>query len=151
MNIIEQFKLTGKVALVTGASRGLGRAIAVGLAQAGAKVAAVSRNMELTEETANEIRRQGGEAIALKADVKSESDVKSMVAAVLKKFGRIDILVIGQMQEDRFIICHSERSEESIFKDRSFATLRMTCDWLPLAFSPLPLNRQGTMRSRTVP
>ncbi len=93
MNIIEQFKLTGKVALITGASRGLGRAIAVGLAQAGAKVAAVSRNMELTEETANEIRREGGEAVAIRADVKNAGDVKSMVDAVLKKFGRIDILV----------------------------------------------------------
>lgn len=92
MDIIDLFRLQGKVAIVTGASRGLGRAMAIGLAQAGAKLAVVSRTQRV-EETASAIVCQGGEALPIKTDVKIAEDVERMVDAVCGKFGRIDILV----------------------------------------------------------
>ena len=93
MNIMEKFSLARKVAIVTGASKGLGRAMAIGLAQAGATVAVVSRTKNLIEDTAAEIIRNGGDAIAVPTDVTSEEDIERMTAVVFEKFGRIDILV----------------------------------------------------------
>jgi NAD(P)-dependent dehydrogenase (short-subunit alcohol dehydrogenase family) len=93
MDVMEQFKLSGQVAVVTGGSKGLGRAMAIGLAQAGAKVAVVSRTTKLIEETASEIRGNGGDAIAVSADVTREDDMERMTAEVCGKYGTIDILV----------------------------------------------------------
>jgi NAD(P)-dependent dehydrogenase (short-subunit alcohol dehydrogenase family) len=87
------FDLTGRVALVTGAARGLGRAIALGLAQHGAAVAIADRLDEAAEETAATIRGQGAIAAAFHCDVAQESEVRHLVAAALAAFGRIDILV----------------------------------------------------------
>ncbi len=93
MGIMDQFSLSGRIAIVTGGSKGLGRAMALGLAEAGAVVAAVSRTKSLIEETADEIIKSGGEAIAVPADVRSEKDIERVAALVADKFGRIDILV----------------------------------------------------------
>ncbi len=93
MGIMDQFRLSGRIAVVTGGSRGLGRAMAIGLAEAGAAVAVASRTKSLIEDTAAEIIRNGGDAIAIPTDVRSEEDVERMVALVVEKFGRIDILV----------------------------------------------------------
>lgn len=90
---MDQFSLSGRIAIVTGGSKGLGRAMALGLAEAGAVVAAVSRTKSLIEETADEIIKSGGEAIAVPADVRSEKDIERVAALVADKFGRIDILV----------------------------------------------------------
>ncbi len=87
----ELFDLTGKVAIVTGASRGLGRAMAVGLAGAGANV--VVTDVLDTSETVEEIKKLGGKAIGIKADVSKKGDVERMVQQTIEKFGRIDILV----------------------------------------------------------
>jgi 3-oxoacyl-[acyl-carrier protein] reductase len=87
-------ELAGKVSLVTGASRGLGRAIAVKLASMGVKVAVNYRSNDL--EAANVIQTivaQGGEAISLKADVAVSEAVKGMLRQVFDKWGKIDILV----------------------------------------------------------
>jgi NAD(P)-dependent dehydrogenase (short-subunit alcohol dehydrogenase family) len=83
-------KLTGKVALVTGAGSGIGRAISIRFAQEGARVAAASRTRETVEETA---QLAGGETLALQADVSDEASVGAMVEKTLARFGRIDILV----------------------------------------------------------
>ena len=83
----------GRVALVTGASQGIGRACALLLAQSGAKVALCARNQEKLDQLANEINSNGGEAAAFKLDVSSEDEIKSVVKAVVAKFGKIEILV----------------------------------------------------------
>ncbi len=83
----------GRVALVTGASQGIGRACALVLAKSGAKVALCARNQEKLDQLANEIHNGGGEAAAFKLDVSSEDDIKGVVKAVVAKFGKLDILV----------------------------------------------------------
>jgi len=87
-------QLDGKVALVTGGARGIGRGIALTLAGEGAKVAVNYRTRaDAAEEVVGRIREQGGGAEAFQADVGSYADVEGMVARVLERFGRIDILV----------------------------------------------------------
>ena len=86
--------LTGKVALVTGASRGIGRAIAIELAHQGAKVAVNFAGNEVkAQEVVDEIKALGSEAIKIKANVASEAEVKDMVKLVTTTFGSLDILV----------------------------------------------------------
>ncbi|WP_324736589.1 3-oxoacyl-ACP reductase family protein [Thermococcus sp. SY098] len=87
-------ELAGKVALVTGASRGIGRAIAVALAQKGANVVInYVRNEEEAERTEELCKEYGVETLVVKADVSNKEEVRKMVERVIKKFGRIDILV----------------------------------------------------------
>ncbi|MGE6738797.1 SDR family oxidoreductase [Allorhizobium pseudoryzae] len=83
----------GKVALVTGAGSGIGRASAVALAQAGARVALLSHTADEIEEAAHEIRSAGGEAVALTADVSDESAMRQAVQQLLERFGRLDVVV----------------------------------------------------------
>ncbi len=83
----------GRVALVTGASQGIGRACALVLANSGAKVALCARNQEKLDQLASEINNSGGEAAAFKLDVSSEDEIKAVVKAVVAKFGKLDILV----------------------------------------------------------
>ena len=87
------FDLTGKVAVVTGGAGGIGRAQALGLADAGADVAVVSRKLGHLEDVAKEIKAKGRKSLAVAVDVVDEKSVADMVASVLKVFPRIDILV----------------------------------------------------------
>jgi NAD(P)-dependent dehydrogenase (short-subunit alcohol dehydrogenase family) len=87
------FDLGGRVALVTGAARGLGRAIALGLARHGADVAAADREAGAAEDTAAAARALGRQAGAFGGDVSREEDVRRLVADALGRFGRIDVLV----------------------------------------------------------
>jgi 3-oxoacyl-[acyl-carrier protein] reductase len=82
-----------RIALVTGASRGIGRACALELAKAGCKVALAARQTDKLEEVAAEIRAQGGEAFPVSLDLASQESIKEAIGKVAKEFGRIDILV----------------------------------------------------------
>jgi 3-oxoacyl-[acyl-carrier protein] reductase len=86
-------QLEGKVAIVTGGSRGIGRAIAVALAEEGASVAVCSRNLDSNRDTAEYIRSQGGSAHPYQVDVTDADSVSALVNEVLRDLGRIDILV----------------------------------------------------------
>jgi len=90
-NIIDVFKLDGKVALVTGAARGLGQAIATALASAGADIALV--DVLPDEETRKMIEEYGRKALRLSANLMEKANIAPTVETVLKEFGRIDILV----------------------------------------------------------
>ena len=91
---IKQFDLTGRAAIVTGGSKGLGQAMAAGLASAGADVLLTSRNAEESTGAAAEIASDyGRRAVGMAADVTQQDDVNAMVARALEEFGRIDILI----------------------------------------------------------
>ncbi len=87
------FDLNGKSAFVTGASRGIGRSVAVSLAQAGADVALVGRDTAALDETLAAVKGAGKRALALKADVTGAESIEAAVAAACNEFGKIDILV----------------------------------------------------------
>ena len=86
-------QLTGRRAIVTGASRGIGRATALGLAAEGARVALVARDREALEATATAVRGLGGEALVQPADTRDDAAVRAMVAAVVDAWGGVDVLV----------------------------------------------------------
>jgi NAD(P)-dependent dehydrogenase (short-subunit alcohol dehydrogenase family) len=85
--------LQGKAAVVTGAGRGIGRAISLALGRAGASVVVVARTMEQIESVANEITSARGKAIAIRADMAEEGDIRSLFDQVNERFGRLDVLV----------------------------------------------------------
>jgi len=87
------FDLTGRVAVVTGGSAGLGLQMATGLSEAGAMVAICSRNLQRCEAAVGLIRASGGDAMAFACDVSKAADVEVFKDAVLKRYGRVDILV----------------------------------------------------------
>ncbi len=93
MGIQNLFDLTGKVALVTGASRGLGRAMSLALAEAGCHLALNARKAESLQEISGQIRGIGRKTAVMAGDVSDEGQVKGIVDSAVKEFGRIDVLV----------------------------------------------------------
>ena len=89
----DRFRLDGQVVLLTGAGRGLGRAMALSYADAGAKIAGASRTLSQLEETAELVAERGGEAISIATDVADSAAVQHMVDATIDHFGRVDVLV----------------------------------------------------------
>lgn len=90
---MSMFDLTGKVALITGSSRGIGRAIAVAMAEHGAKVVISSRKQDACETVAEEIKASGGEAMVVPCNVSHHDQLRNLVDATLSAWGRIDCLV----------------------------------------------------------
>jgi NAD(P)-dependent dehydrogenase (short-subunit alcohol dehydrogenase family) len=90
---LERFSLEGKVALVTGASSGLGAALAAGFAEAGADVAICARRVDRLAQTAAEVEAHGRRCLAVGADVSQVDDCRRFVAAALEAFGHVDVLV----------------------------------------------------------
>ena len=93
MNVRQLFDLTGRMAIITGGSIGLGRQMAEGLAEMGANVVLCARKKERCEQAAVELQKLGVKALALACDVKNPSDVQSVVGSAFSHFGRIDILI----------------------------------------------------------
>jgi NAD(P)-dependent dehydrogenase (short-subunit alcohol dehydrogenase family) len=87
------FSLAGKAAVVIGGTSGIGRALSLGLADAGADVIASARRPELVEETAAEIERRGRQTLRLSSDLRSRASLERLLAASLQRFGKVDILV----------------------------------------------------------
>lgn len=91
--IPQRFSLSGKVAVITGASSGLGVAYAIGLAQAGANVVLGARRVDRLAETVQAVEAVGGKAIAVGTDVTSIDDCNRLVASAMETFGRVDVLI----------------------------------------------------------
>ena len=87
------FQLEGRVAIITGSSRGIGRSIAENLARCGARVVISSRKAEACEAVAESIRAEGGQAVAIPANISSKEQIEALVARTREHFGPIDILV----------------------------------------------------------
>jgi NAD(P)-dependent dehydrogenase (short-subunit alcohol dehydrogenase family) len=120
------FDLTGRVALVTGGSRGLGRAMAVAFANAGAAVVVASRKFENCEAVAGEITATGGKAFAIALRMNEPSDLPRVVEATVQRFGRLDILVNNAATVlDRALDNLDEASFVGAFTTNLFAPLAL--------------------------
>src|SRR5204863_8917187 len=95
-------ELEGKVAVITGASRGIGRALALAFAGAGARVVVSSRKQEAVDAVAEEIRHAGGEALAVAAHAARPDDVEAMVARAAEAFGGVDVAVANAATNPHF-------------------------------------------------
>jgi len=91
--ILDRFKLDGKVAIVTGAGRGIGEGAALAFAEMGADVVCAARTPEQIEATAEKIRDGGSRALAVPCDVSDSAQLENVVAQAMKEFGRIDVVV----------------------------------------------------------
>ena len=117
------------MAIITGASAGIGRGIAQIFAQEGAKIVAASRNIEAGERLVQEIRDAGGDAIFVVADISRKLDNEKVAAAALERFGRIDILVhnagifwevmLDDMTEDDWDRCHNLNLKGTLFSTQA--------------------------------
>jgi dehydrogenase/reductase SDR family member 4 len=102
VSTLDRFSLQGRAALVTGGSRGIGRAIALALAGAGAQVAVTSRKADACQAVVDEITAAGGSAVAVPGHAGRAEEIQRTVAAVMEKFGRLDILVNNAATNPQF-------------------------------------------------
>src|SRR5690554_2665364 len=109
--ILDRFRLDGKVAIVTGSSSGIGKAIAIGLAEAGADLAVVARREPLLNELAQEVRKLGRKCLPIKTDISKVNQIKFMVKKVCAEYGKIDILVNNASINTRIATLEVEESD----------------------------------------
>ena len=123
--------LAGKVALITGASSGIGRAAAHAFAKAGARVVLAARREALGEQVASEIRAEGGEAVFIRADVAQAGEVSRLVDATVEQFGRLDAAFNNAAVEEGAFSLTAEFSED-VFDRAIRGTLKSV--WLCLKY-----------------
>jgi NAD(P)-dependent dehydrogenase (short-subunit alcohol dehydrogenase family) len=128
LSIAARFALDGKVALVTGGSRGIGRAIATALAEAGATVAINSRHAEACEEAVAEIIAAGGAALAVPGHAGEAAACEAIVAEVMRQTGRLDVLVNNAATNPQFgpILDADEGAINKIWDVNVLGPLRLT-------------------------
>jgi NAD(P)-dependent dehydrogenase (short-subunit alcohol dehydrogenase family) len=133
-------KLENKVVVVTGASRGIGRDVALAFARRGAKLVLAARSADRLAQVENEIRALGAEALSVPTDVTSQASVRTMVEIAMHRFGRIDVLVnnagigkVGVIDSDTFHDDVDQTLQASLF-----GMIRVTQQVLPI------LRRQGS-------
>jgi NAD(P)-dependent dehydrogenase (short-subunit alcohol dehydrogenase family) len=129
------YDLHGKVAIVTGGGRGIGKSIALGLAECGAKVVVASRTKEELEGVVNEIKEGGGEAIAVVADLMITDQIPALVDATIEAFQRVDILVnnaarsflrpLMELREDGYDKIFTVNVKAAFLLSRAVATIMM--------------------------
>ncbi|WP_088889204.1 SDR family oxidoreductase [Leptolyngbya ohadii] len=133
-------QLSGKVALVTGGTSGIGRATAIAYAQQQAKVVVVGRRMDEGEETVQLIKEAGGEAIFVQADVTKEADVQAMVDKAVSVFGRLDIAFnnAGTVGENPSLIEQTEAEYERMMN------VNVKGVWLSMKYEIAQMLKQGS-------
>jgi 3-oxoacyl-[acyl-carrier protein] reductase len=120
-------KLAGRVALVTGAAQGIGKAVALLLARNGADIAVSDINLEKAEETAYKIKSIGRKALAIKGDVANWNDVERMVELILEKFAKVDILVNNAgITRDKLILRMTEEDWDAVLNVNLKGTFHCT-------------------------
>lgn len=120
-------KLAGKVALVTGAAQGIGKAVALLLARNAADIVVSDINLEKAEETAKEVQTLGRKALAIKVDVAKLDDVEKMVGAILARFGQVDILVNNAgIARDKLILRMTEEDWDAVLNINLKGTFNCT-------------------------
>ena len=119
--------LAGKVALVTGAAQGIGKAVALLLARNGADIVVSDINLEKANETAKEVQALGRKALAIKVDVAKLDDVEKMAEAILAQFGQIDILVNNAgIARDKLILRMTEEDWDAVLNINLKGTFNCT-------------------------
>ena len=119
--------LKDRVAIVTGSSRGIGRSIAMGLADEGCKMVICARGEEKLEETAKEIQDKGVEVVSVTADIVKEEGAKKVVDHALRSFNRIDVLVNNVGGSDwKSFVDHTDEDWHAVLDINLFAAIRMS-------------------------
>ncbi|OGV58186.1 MAG: 3-oxoacyl-[acyl-carrier-protein] reductase [Lentisphaerae bacterium GWF2_52_8] len=133
-------RLSGRVALITGGARGIGKAISLRLAREGAAVALVDILQDVAESTAAEFRQQGFQAEAFSANVAKPEDAENTVKAVLEKFGKLDILINNAgITRDTLIMRMSEDDWDKVIA----VNLKGTFNFIKAVFRPMMKARSG--------
>jgi NAD(P)-dependent dehydrogenase (short-subunit alcohol dehydrogenase family) len=142
-----EFGLKGKVAVVTGATEGIGRATALSLAREGARVAICARGQEKLDKTADDIRKTGAEVLAVSADMSKAADIERLMKAVIDRFGRIDILVnnAGTSARGKFLEIE-DKTWSSDIELKVFGAIRCT----RLAVPQMKKNGGGSIVNITI-
>ena len=109
--VLDKFNLEGSVSIVTGGGQGLGKYMALGLAEAGSAIVIPDINLEKAEESAGEIKAVGVDTLAVRTDVTKKKDVEAMVEEVIHRFGKIDVLI------NNAGICKHIKAEEMDYED----------------------------------
>ena len=137
---VNQLDITGRVAVVVGGTSGLGRRLAVGLAEAGASVVATGRREDMVAEVAGEIRAAGGDTLEQATDVADRSSLASLRNTVLEKFGRVDILLNAAGRSLKKPAEDVEESEWANVLDTNLSGMFRACQAF---FEPLKASGRG--------